>query len=483
MSLPTEMSYSLRWIPVGRRLIPFIRTWVLSRTDERGRRYFRRHGERSLAEFNTRVWREVPERRIRGGLLTLEQLRERINDSVQRWDGSRQVVYEFHDHQDENGALRVFIETKLVRSQDCGGCCTPGCVAAADLALRNGRLVARRKPIHSREEYAALHKCDFDRVVHSIDSAFASQRRFPTNAIGEELLEQLIVGLALPRPPDPAGKLPMYIRDTISGDVPELRTCESIFIMECKSADLSYLADAAQATEVMIWRAELKGRDIDALRTMPRLEKLNLQSVRLSAAAWQRFHWMSPNVAVTISSWSATDQEVQGMARIRGLKSVHFKAYEVTSLSLRKLTRCAGLQSLEFTYGRVSSFGVALLPQLPGLTRLSFEACRISPAALRIIGGCSQLEWLDLSCLRVSDRHCPMLAALPRLQKLVIDGTKVTDRGLAILAQCPTLKVLSIRRTPRISLAAIEAFTKSRPDVLVIAGAGRLGNFARPLHA
>ena len=484
-----ETAYSLRWIPVGRRAIPFIQTWELARTDDRGRRYFRWRGP--CFETGDRTAREVSEKRISGGLLTLEQLREKILGGQERWGGNRRVAYHFQSGSLDHVAPAVKIETLIIRAHDCSRCCPEDCVPTADLVLRHGRLLARRKPSHADGEFAYQHYGDFDRLVPSIDAAFEQSRRIaatlaqsPMQSGSSRVLHPLemfgymghLQSLAATKddPPKPSASIPVFINDDMFADSDQLRVCNTIFVSELKSPQLNCLAEATQAKEVTFWRGELKGSHVDSLRSMPQLEKLRLHETRLSEGAQQRLRWLPPTTEVSISMWMARDEEVQHMARIRGLNAAKFKAYKVTSLSLRKLTRCVSLESLDFTYGRVSSFGAALLPKLPKLKRLSVQGCRVSHGALQVIGQCAQLEWLDVSCLRMSDRYCRMVAALPCLKTLFVDGTKVSGRGLALLAESPTLERLSIRRTPRISSAAIESFVKMRPDVELFAGAGWL---------
>ena len=452
------VGYSLRWIRLERCSIPFIRTWQLSRTDEQGRRYLSRVRRTAEGEFpDESIFRVVPESRLRGGLLTLEQLAAAVRVGISRARGCRRVAYHVFGGPTDTDP-RLLIITEIIRKHDCGECCPPDCVAKAELYLRRGRLVARRKPVHSRGEYANKYSCSFDRLDHSIKAVLERQRRVS----------------AIVTPPPPPPKHTIGIGDGTPADLEGLADCEVITVSDHKAPDLSCLAAAVRATKVYFWRGELKGSQVDAFRSMPRLEKLILNEPTVSEAALRRLQWLQPRTEVTLTLWGASDEQVQLLARIPGLTNVSFRAPHVSSLSLRKLTRCVSLRSLNFTYGRVTSFGAALLPRLPKLQRLSLAGCRISRSAMLLVGQCSELESLDLSVPRMSDRYCQMLAELPQLKKLVIDGTSVSDLGLSLLAACSTLTELSIRRTARISRAGIGRFQQGRPDVQLKTGTSLL---------
>jgi hypothetical protein len=192
-------------------------------------------------------------------------------------------------------------------------------------------------------------------------------------------------------------------------------------------------------------------RELDTLRTLPRLECLDLAntSLRKDQGGW-------------IDSPRVSNEFPIALPRLRRL----FAPDNV--LQGRDLAGCTGLEELDLSGSDEMDLpSAATIGQLRSLRILDLHHTGTTDAMLAELVGLNQLVMLDLSQTRVTDAGLAHLASFPKLHSLWLGDTAVSDAGLATLARCQALE--SVRLTgSQATPAGVRQFQKARPDCAVL---------------
>ena len=169
--------------------------------------------------------------------------------------------------------------------------------------------------------------------------------------------------------------------------------------------------------------------DLSCLRDMP---KLGLETLRCNMLDW-------------------TDDAVDQVTSIEGLKTLYLSAPNVTDSTLAKVGRMKSLEDLTVQSKAVTSDGLGKLSPL-NLKRLSLHDIKISDECLPAIAQFKSLEFLSLRNYssnkdNVGDAGIAHLADLTGLETLDLAGTKITDVGMQSLAGLVKLKSLTLSGT------------------------------------
>lgn len=127
---------------------------------------------------------------------------------------------------------------------------------------------------------------------------------------------------------------------------------------------------------------------------------------------------------------------------------------------LKKLTN-ANLLSKNFT-----DKSVAAIAQAPRVKWLSLSGTKITDAAGDDLKKMQNLEMLSVAMIPVSNDLVAKLTELPQLKDLHLTGTKVDDQVFPHLAKLKALRLVALHGT-KVTPAAVEAFKKAHPEVIV----------------
>jgi hypothetical protein len=192
-------------------------------------------------------------------------------------------------------------------------------------------------------------------------------------------------------------------------------------------------------------------RELATLRTLPRLECLDLAntSLRKDRGGW-------------IDTPRTSNEFPIALPRLRRL----FAPDNVLQGS--DLAGCTGLEELDLSGSdEMDMPSAATIGQLKSLRILDLHHTKTTDAMLPELSGLSELVMLDLSQTEVTDAGLANLAKLPKLHSLWLADTAITDAGLAVLARCEALE--SVRLTgSKATRAGLRQFQAARPDCAVL---------------
>jgi len=142
----------------------------------------------------------------------------------------------------------------------------------------------------------------------------------------------------------------------------------------------------------------------------------------------------------------ATDECMQHITHITGLKSLVLRQTNVTDRGIRYIRNLKSLEHLVLPV-RITDRGMAYVAELTSLKRLYFSvidgSSQVTNEGLRYLAKLTNLEELALMGERMGDAGLAYIKDLPRLEYLFIRGSHFGDNGMVHVKNISSLRMLS----------------------------------------
>ena len=284
------------------------------------------------------------------------------------------------------------------------------------------------------------------------------------------------VGLELLAPLEGVRELRLRFAEFVSeGGVAHLRSWNTLETLDLRGTQVrslvfEHLAGLARLRRLDLSHTRITDEGFDQLVELTQLESLAIGSCRLDGSALDHLKLLPALRELDVSGVQRVDSGIWGLA--------------LNLDNLRRLGEIRQLERLDLNGATITDVGSdrpgrpdAERASLPGLDALgSLESLRwldlsrqpVTPEDLTFLSRLKRLSTLRLGqCVAVDDAAVSLLRTLPSLESLYLAGAGLTSAGLAGLSDAASLKRLSISGI-KASQAAIERFSKARPDVQVI---------------
>ena len=149
-------------------------------------------------------------------------------------------------------------------------------------------------------------------------------------------------------------------------------------------------------------------------------------------------------VEVSLARTWATDNDVERLLAIKGLKRLDLAYTYVTDRGIQRLEQFPQLEELNLdTAEYISDVACSYLRANRQLRRLSLRGTDVTDISLEYLASLTGLRSLDISQTQVADVGLEHLAALSELEELSLGGTKTSGLNLNVLKLLPKLRKLS----------------------------------------
>jgi internalin A len=149
-------------------------------------------------------------------------------------------------------------------------------------------------------------------------------------------------------------------------------------------------------------------------------------------------------VEVSLARSWATDNDVDRLLTLKGLKRLDLSYTYVTDRGIERLQQFSQLEDLNLdTAEYISDVACSFLRANRQLRRLSLRGTDVTDISLEYLASLTALRSLDISQTQVSDVGLEHLASLSQLEELSLGGTKTSGVNLNVLKLLPKLRKLS----------------------------------------
>jgi Leucine-rich repeat (LRR) protein len=207
---------------------------------------------------------------------------------------------------------------------------------------------------------------------------------------------------------------------SINAVLPELGLERLQTSNEVNSGDLRSLTRCRNLRCLILWQPELSDGDYATFQEFPRLEMLELSSMKL------------------------TSRGIEDIASVKSLRCLSLYSGKFRTMDLAPLARLAALDELRLMWAHF-----------------------FAPSATEPLGQLKKVKVLNLSHSNLDDAGLLPLLDLSELEFLDVGDTQITDEGLMRLAMIKSLKDLRLSYFGNVTKEGRERFSKLRPDVKV----------------
>jgi hypothetical protein len=238
--------------------------------------------------------------------------------------------------------------------------------------------------------------------------------------------------------------------------LPELERLD-LSLTRVTDVGLLKLKNLQNVRELNLFYAELiTDEGLAAMKTWPRIERINLRGTKVTDNTLALLAGKASVVELDIGFAEVTDSGLQYLARLPNLKRVAFGGNKMTDVGMQVLRSLPGLTHLDVAGRQRTDSG------------LWFVA--VTDLALDPVATLADLRELTLWGTQITSRGVAKLTKLAKIEKLDVHGVKrVGDEAVPHLAAMPALKWVDLHETG-FTATGIEALRKAKPG-LVIAGA------------
>jgi len=218
---------------------------------------------------------------------------------------------------------------------------------------------------------------------------------------------------------------------------------------------------AGQVTGVVLRGSWVSDGDLDALRGLPQLARLDLSLTRITDLGMLRLKDL-PNIT-ELNLFYAEHVTDEGVAAIKGWKKLarlNLRGTKITDNTLSMLAGMPTLTALDAGFAEITDSGLQHLAALTGLRELAVGGNKLNEVGLQVLRSLPGLTHLDLSgrqrtdsglwFVSVTDLGLDTVASLVNLRELNLSGTLVSARGLAKLAGLKQLEKLDLHGAKRV---------------------------------
>ncbi len=139
-----------------------------------------------------------------------------------------------------------------------------------------------------------------------------------------------------------------------------------------------------------------------------------------------------------------------------------------TAALLKALEPLEGLQRLRLSFAPIADEDLQVIARHRGLISLNLRATAITDAGLAHLRNLKELEILVLNGTSIGDTALGHVAKIRSLKHLEISNTGITDAGLKHLRGARTLKFLLVGTVNDVTPQAVAALKKALPNLEVI---------------
>lgn len=169
-----------------------------------------------------------------------------------------------------------------------------------------------------------------------------------------------------------------------------------------------------------------------------------------------------PVTVVWLMDTKASDDDLDGVARLTNLRELYLSRTQITDEGLRRLSSLAALQKLDV----VDTAGLARLKAFPQLEELYLTGTQVTDAGISHLAPLRELRNLDVFDTPITDRSLRTIASLHKLQRLGLSGTKVTDASLGPISRLGNLREIFLEKT-RVTEAGVRSLRARMPHATV----------------
>jgi len=160
-------------------------------------------------------------------------------------------------------------------------------------------------------------------------------------------------------------------------------------------------------------------------------------------------------VEVSLARTEATDNDIERVVQIKGLKRLNLSFTYVTDVGIERLRELQQLEELTLDATEsITDASVAYLRANKQLRKLVLRGTDITDVGMPAVATLTNLKSLDLSHTMIGDVGLESLPALSELEELDLGGTRITGTNLNFLKLLPKLKKLSFNGIQRRNASA-----------------------------
>ena len=135
-----------------------------------------------------------------------------------------------------------------------------------------------------------------------------------------------------------------------------------------------------------------------------------------------------------------TDAMLADVCRVDGVTDLNLAGSKrLTDEGVQHLARLSGLKHLDLSATAVTDRGLEVLRELPTLESVSLAMTRVTDRGVAHLAPCQELRRVNLSWTHTGDAALKALAGKPKLHELA-SGNELSDAGIAVLHELPVFK-------------------------------------------
>lgn len=214
-------------------------------------------------------------------------------------------------------------------------------------------------------------------------------------------------------------------------------------------ANLGLIANLVELERMSFFKGTFTKEGLSNLQALPKLRSLQFHGVKAPAEAFGPLKNLKSLEAVQITDYPVTDELLEMLAPIDGLKSLVVDNTKTLSSAAfaRFLESHPHLETLIARGDVADDACMERIARLKKLKRLWVDSRKVTPAGWANLAVLSDLEDAFLRGTRFDDEAMKSLAGLTALRSLMLDSTAITDAGMASLEKLTLLSDLGLADT------------------------------------
>jgi hypothetical protein len=168
-----------------------------------------------------------------------------------------------------------------------------------------------------------------------------------------------------------------------------------------------------------------------------------------------------------IAVWIFSDDDAEALRGLPELQELSMDSDAISDAALAYLSGIPRLRELSLVDAQITDSGLANLGKTPLIQRLWLDNTALTDAGIEHLGGLTDLRYLSLINMQIGDGGLKQLEGLSRLETLRLSHTQVTDAGLLHLRGLTQLRMLDLLET-KVSDQGVRELNTALPRCVIM---------------
>ena len=213
------------------------------------------------------------------------------------------------------------------------------------------------------------------------------------------------------------------------------------------AAQLSLILQEESVPRLYLGGAEVSDEQLDELAHVRGLKEVSFASASITDSRLVHLKHLPLSEELDLSGSSITDAGLEQLATMSAIKMLDLSRTNITDAGLVHLEKIPNLKVINLAATAVTDAGLVDLAKAQQLEDVNLSVTAVTDAGLRPLASLQGLTYLNVSETAVTDAGLVHLSRCAKLWRLQLDGTQITDAGMVHLASLPALAELSLDET------------------------------------